>query len=101
MAEATPADERGQAYVLRHRPPPGISFVGVGRQPGRLCFVVMDHCTKELSGARDGYDFHVPAEVESRSELVQLEAADDGQLEVVSVDYGRLLICVYLSHLPG
>lgn len=98
MASTHDATER-DGYLLQHTPPAGISFAGVGTMDGRLVFLIGEPFPPVPS--EEDFDFDLVVEIEVDSPLVTSQRADDGSVELISIDYGRLLACAYNSRTPG
>ena len=94
------AMERG-GYVLQHTPPAGIFFAGVGAMAGRLVFVISEPFTQQQRDSLEGFDFHLVLEIDDSSPLVTTRREADGTVELVAIDYAKLLACAYNLKLPG
>ena len=94
------AMERG-GYVLQHTPPAGIFFAGVGAMAGRLVFVISEPFTQQQRDSLEGFDFHLVLEIDDSSPLVTMRREADGTVELVAIDYAKLLACAYNLKLPG
>ena len=97
---SAPRDRRQpDGCVLQHTPPDGISFAGVGKQ-GRLVFIICEPFTAEQRASPEGFDYHLVVEVDRGGSLVSMRHEAEA-IEIMSIDYGSLLACAYISHRSG